>query len=110
MRHRRRTSGHEASKRFDNLAHPWARDGGDERGVLSLDVGVWISDTQARLKYPAFSVNRVWHVASKREVHNHLTPVLYEIDTHQMAAFSIELEVTDEQLMSRIRGGDEAAL
>jgi len=36
--------------------------------------------------------------------------MLYEIDTHQMAAFSIELEVSDEQLMSRIRGGDEAAL
>ncbi|MEP6668232.1 MAG: sigma-70 family RNA polymerase sigma factor [Chthoniobacter sp.] len=36
--------------------------------------------------------------------------MLYEIDTHQMAAFSIELEVTDEQLMARVRGGDEAAL
>jgi len=36
--------------------------------------------------------------------------MLYEIDTHQTASLSIELEVTDEQLMARIRGGDEAAL
>ncbi|MEI9895792.1 MAG: sigma-70 family RNA polymerase sigma factor [Chthoniobacter sp.] len=36
--------------------------------------------------------------------------MLYEIDTHQMAAFSIATEATDEQLMTRIRGGDETAL
>jgi RNA polymerase sigma-70 factor (ECF subfamily) len=36
--------------------------------------------------------------------------MLYEIDTHRMAAFSISTEATDEQLMAGIRGGDEAAL
>ena len=56
-----------------------------------------------------FRVNGLWHGGSKGEF-KPLINMLYEIDTHQMAAFTIELEVTDEQLMARIRGGDEAAL
>jgi RNA polymerase sigma-70 factor (ECF subfamily) len=36
--------------------------------------------------------------------------MLYEFDTQQAQTFALQTEVTDEQLMARVREGDEAAL